>query len=115
MKRLTTNLLKHDFYTDHGSPLCAEIDPELWFPDKGHSAHIPKNICNTCPVKAGCLLEALSNGVHEGIWGGTGGKERRRMLRTPELIRKAIADYHKEVEVANENTKENTWNTKSTN
>ena len=60
--------------------VCAQIDPDLWFPDKGHSAATPKRICRQwCPVQQECLTYALANPDLIGIWGGYTTRERRRM------------------------------------
>jgi WhiB family redox-sensing transcriptional regulator len=60
--------------------LCAQVDPELWFPDKGDavSAQLARAICQQCPVRAECLAEALENNFGYGIWGGLSIKERQR-------------------------------------
>lgn len=60
--------------------LCAQVDPELFFPDKGQSSKEAKRICAACPVQAQCLDYALKAGYEiTGIWGGTSGFERRQM------------------------------------
>lgn len=60
--------------------VCAQVDPELFFPEKGHYAHTAKRICATCPVINECLNHALEIGYHAtGIWGGTTPTERRTM------------------------------------
>src|SRR6476620_6202285 len=41
--------------------LCAETDPEAFFPEKGGSTREAKKICTGCEVKAECLEYALSN------------------------------------------------------
>lgn len=57
---------------------CAQVDPELWFPEKGGTSSIAKRICRTCPVQALCLEYALEH--HElGVWGGTSEKQRKQM------------------------------------
>jgi WhiB family redox-sensing transcriptional regulator len=61
--------------------LCAEIDPEIFFPEKGGSSWQAKRVCRSCPVRAECLDYALT---HEdagryGIWGGYSEHERRRL------------------------------------
>jgi WhiB family redox-sensing transcriptional regulator len=63
--------------------LCAEIDPELWFPDKGDAgaAAIARRICHQCPVMAECREEGLAYGYRDGIWGGLSGKERDALRR----------------------------------
>jgi WhiB family transcriptional regulator, redox-sensing transcriptional regulator len=61
--------------------LCAQVDLEMFFPEKGESQAAAKQVCALCPVTAKCLAYALENRVCEGIWGGTSGRERRKMLR----------------------------------
>ena len=61
--------------------LCAETDPEAFFPEKGGSTREAKKICTGCEVKAECLEYALSNDERFGIWGGLSERERRRLKR----------------------------------
>ena len=61
--------------------LCAETDPEAFFPEKGGSTREAKRICTGCEVKAECLEYALSNDERFGIWGGLSERERRRLRR----------------------------------
>ena len=61
--------------------LCAETDPEAFFPEKGGSTREAKKICTGCEVKAECLEYALSNDERFGIWGGLSARERRRLRR----------------------------------
>ncbi len=61
--------------------LCAETDPEAFFPEKGGSTREAKKICTGCEVKAECLEYALSNDERFGIWGGLSERERRRLRR----------------------------------
>jgi WhiB family redox-sensing transcriptional regulator len=78
-----------DFVKD-GSPPCAEIDPELYFPDKGCSntslkdIAVAKKVCKTCPYIGECLSWAVAND-EIGIWGGTTQKERRGLRRQRRL------------------------------
>lgn len=62
--------------------LCIQTDPEVFFPEKGGSARPGKRTCHRCEVRAECLAYALANDERSGIWGGTTGKERRRLQRT---------------------------------
>lgn len=62
--------------------LCAQTDPEAFFPEKGGSTRDAKRICTTCEVKAQCLDYALANDERFGIWGGLSERERRRLRRT---------------------------------
>lgn len=70
--------------------LCAQVDTEMFFPEKGGSTREAKSICARCPVAADCLDYALAfpNSHDYDIYGGTSPKERRR-------LRKALeADTH---------------------
>jgi WhiB family redox-sensing transcriptional regulator len=66
--------------------LCAQADPDAWFPDKGYRepTQLAKRICARCPVRAQCLDYALSGadtwgGIATGIWGGTTPQERDQL------------------------------------
>jgi WhiB family redox-sensing transcriptional regulator len=61
--------------------LCAETDPEAFFPEKGGSTREAKRICTGCEVRAECLEYALGNDERFGIWGGLSERERRRLRR----------------------------------
>lgn len=62
--------------------LCAQTDPEAFFPDKGGSTREAKQICGSCEVRAECLGYALEHNEMFGIWGGLSERERRQMKRT---------------------------------
>jgi WhiB family redox-sensing transcriptional regulator len=62
-----------------GRPLCAETDPEAFFPEKGGSNRAAKRICGRCEVRQECLDFALANGEWIGVWGGLSPRERRRV------------------------------------
>jgi WhiB family redox-sensing transcriptional regulator len=61
--------------------LCAETDPEAFFPEKGGSTREAKKICTGCEVRVECLEYALGNDERFGIWGGLSERERRRLRR----------------------------------
>lgn len=61
--------------------LCAQTDPEAFFPEKGGSTREAKKICQQCEVSAQCLEYALQNDERFGIWGGLSERERRRLRR----------------------------------
>lgn len=61
--------------------LCAQTDPEAFFPEKGGSTREAKRVCTTCPVRDECLEYALANDERFGIWGGLSERERRRLKR----------------------------------
>jgi WhiB family redox-sensing transcriptional regulator len=62
--------------------LCAQTDPELFFPEKGGSTRDPKRVCAACEVRAECLQYALDHDEQFGIYGGMSARERRRLKRT---------------------------------
>lgn len=66
--------------------LCAEVGGDLFFPDEEpageHGWADAVKICNACPVRKACLLDALDNG--DNYWGVRGGKTagaRRKMAK----------------------------------
>ncbi|MCL2454400.1 MAG: WhiB family transcriptional regulator [Micrococcales bacterium] len=61
--------------------LCAQTDPEAFFPEKGGSTREAKRVCTGCEVRADCLEYALANDERFGIWGGLSERERRRLRR----------------------------------
>jgi WhiB family redox-sensing transcriptional regulator len=61
--------------------LCAQTDPEAFFPEKGGSTREAKKICQRCPVRSECLEYALAHDERFGIWGGLSERERRRLKR----------------------------------
>ena len=61
--------------------LCAQTDPEAFFPEKGGSTREAKKICLTCEVRVECLEYALEHDERFGIWGGLSERERRRLRR----------------------------------
>ncbi|MGH3494019.1 MAG: WhiB family transcriptional regulator [Sciscionella sp.] len=61
--------------------LCAQTDPEAFFPEKGGSTREAKQVCLSCEVRAECLAYALANDERFGIWGGLSERERRKLKR----------------------------------
>lgn len=64
--------------------LCAQADPDAWFPEKGGSVALAKAICHGCPARAECLEFALENDEKFGIWGGTTERQRRALIAARE-------------------------------
>ncbi len=61
--------------------LCAETDPELFFPELGHSGTEAKRVCAACSVREECLEDALARGEFDGVRGGLSGRQRRALAR----------------------------------
>ena len=68
------------------SAACAEVDPDLHFPEKGGSTKDAKRVCMGCEVRAECLEYALANPdlAQFGIWGGKSVQQRRDLRRQQE-------------------------------
>lgn len=69
---------------DTSSALCAQTDPDLFFPEAMNATNtiaMAKSICAQCPVQVECLTFALKTKETEGIWGGMTPKERFQLLR----------------------------------
>lgn len=57
--------------------LCAQIDPEMFFPLPGGSNIAAKRMCQRCEVREECLQYAIEHEQNWGIWGGMSERERR--------------------------------------
>jgi WhiB family transcriptional regulator, redox-sensing transcriptional regulator len=86
---LFTGLDVDDARTVWESALCAQVDPELFFPEKGGTPAPAKSICARCPVTALCL-RTFGPLVDHGVIGGRTGKERA-------LARRIDTDHPREV------------------
>ncbi len=62
--------------------LCAQTDPEVFFPEGTLSTKAAKRVCGQCEVNTECLSFALENPSMPGVWGGTTAAERRALKKT---------------------------------
>ena len=62
--------------------LCADADPDTWFPDDGDRALAAAaiRVCALCPVRTECLAHALAIREPHGVWGGLAAGQRRTLL-----------------------------------
>lgn len=67
--------------------LCRQVDPELWFPEKGANGADAKRVCQRCPVRADCLEFALTTGQNDGIWAGHNERDLRKLRSARGLTR----------------------------
>lgn len=79
MQRITTKLLQPLDWQVHAR--CTDVDPEIFFPERGGSSKAARAVCSGCVVRAQCLEYALNNKEQFGIWGGTSERERRRLRK----------------------------------
>lgn len=61
--------------------LCAQADPDAWYPEKGEIPFAAKQICRTCPVQTECLQWALDHDERFGVWGGLTDGERHQLRK----------------------------------
>lgn len=59
--------------------VCAQTDPEAFYPEKGSSTREAKSVCARCTVAAECLDWAVANEERFGVWGGLSERERRKI------------------------------------
>ena len=66
--------------------LCAQTDPEIFFPDTATERRAAKMVCNgngmniaPCPVRLMCLEDAVDSDERHGVRGGMTEKERRKL------------------------------------
>jgi hypothetical protein len=87
---LRKELLLPEF--DLSLALCAQTDPEIFFPIKGDqgAAQKAKDICRQCEVQKDCLAWAVANNEEFGIWGGLTPKERRGLRERGKPIKRLI-------------------------
>jgi len=62
--------------------VCAQVDPEIFFPETGGNYRDADTVCAGCPVRQQCIDYAqtvergLSYSYRHGSWGGTTPRER---------------------------------------
>jgi WhiB family redox-sensing transcriptional regulator len=61
--------------------LCAQTDPDAFFPTKGGSVQEALSICAACTVRQQCLDYAQENRYYDGIYGGLSPLARKKLQR----------------------------------
>jgi WhiB family redox-sensing transcriptional regulator len=64
--------------------LCAQTDPDAFFPEKGGTTLPAKRVCAVCDVRADCLAYAFRTDERFGIWGGMSAFERHKARKAAE-------------------------------
>lgn len=64
---------------------CRGADPDLFFPERGASTRVAKQICRECSVRAECLEFAIVSSEKFGIWGAMSERERRKIRRERQI------------------------------
>lgn len=65
--------------------LCAQVDAETFFPEKGGSTAAAKAICRRCAVRLPCAEWAIATRQLHGVWGGLSPGQRRDITRGKDL------------------------------
>lgn len=71
------------------SALCAQTDPDAFFPDRGSHNPVARATCAACPVSSECYewISSLGVPVREGMWAGkTERSFRGRRLFQPKTV-----------------------------
>ena len=68
--------------------ICPQTDAEEFFPEKGSTAVVAKAVCWGCPVRIQCLDYAVEHNESHGVWGGFTPKERMRLVRGQNPLRR---------------------------
>lgn len=68
---------------DWTAALCAQSDPEAFFPENGGSGRPAKRVCRRCPIRTECLSWALATDERFGVWGGLSDRERLALKCRP--------------------------------
>jgi WhiB family redox-sensing transcriptional regulator len=74
-------------FEEHGTPPCAETDPDAFFSDEAPDGSMvrrgtytyereAKKVCFSCPYQQSCLAYAMNHPEELGIWGGTTERQR---------------------------------------
>lgn len=50
--------------------VCAETDPDVFFPETFPEARAALKICGTCPVRKECAALRAEEKATHGVWGG---------------------------------------------
>lgn len=76
--------LEFGYSSWYDDALCKQMDPALWFPNRGEGrskGYKAKQICKECPVLEQCRRDVMifeeHNSYAEGIYGGLTLKERQ--------------------------------------
>jgi WhiB family redox-sensing transcriptional regulator len=60
---------------------CRGADPDLFFPERGASTRVAKQICRECTVREECIVSSEKFG----IWGAMSERERRKIRRERQI------------------------------
>ena len=67
---------------------CQGLDVELFYADQPAQNSEAMRVCATCPVRAHCHETAMELRESFGVWGGTPERQRRRIFRREDRLRR---------------------------
>ena len=67
---------------------CIGLDWAMFFPQRGESIHVAREICSHCSVALECLEDALERKESAGVRAGLSTTERRRITKARSETRK---------------------------
>ena len=70
----------------HAQAVCRGVDPDIMFPGRGQLVLPIAEVCRSCPVRASCLAQAMTDHAHHGVWGGASERHRRTLRRTRRIV-----------------------------
>jgi len=71
---------------------CRDMDPDIFFPERGQSVDRAKAACEACVVREECCEFALRTNQKTGIWGGMSHRQRRAWRREQIALKKQVAN-----------------------
>lgn len=66
---------------DRPDRACRDVDPDVFFPERGESPDAALELCERCPCRWPCRDWAIQTRQEFGIYGATTPGERRKILR----------------------------------
>lgn len=90
-------IIERDHHDWRKKASCRSLSPTLFILERGQDHRQALKVCRDCVVKNPCLRYALDNN-EIGIWGGTTGKERRRMKKLESTMLAQQGEQHGKME-----------------
>lgn len=66
--------------------VCTQVDPAIFYPDKGTPLDDARRVCAVCPVREECLQAALDRDERFGVFGGASVRQRIAMKRKAQQL-----------------------------
>ena len=67
---------------------CRGLDVELFYAEEPGATSQALGICASCPVREPCRQTAMAQRESFGVWGGTPERQRQRIFRREDRIRR---------------------------